>query len=111
GGAMTGVAVANDNRTLYSGGAGKSLKVWKLASDAPPKGFPDPNYVNALGFQPNGTLLASGGQDGKVRLFDLVKGVPVREINAHPTKDGTMIYAVAWAPDGKKILTAAYDNS
>jgi WD40 repeat protein len=85
--------------------------VWKLASDSPTKNFQHPNFVNALAFQPHGNLLASGGQDGKVRLFDLVKGAQAREINAHPTKDGTMIYAVAWTPDGKQLLTAGFDNT
>jgi WD40 repeat protein len=111
GGATTGVAVANDNRTLYSTGSDKALKAWKISSDAPSKNYPHPGFVNAVGFQPRGSLLASGGQDGKLRLFDRIKGTQVREINAHPTKDGTMIYAVAWTPDGKQVLTAGYDKS
>jgi WD40 repeat protein len=109
--AATGIVLANDNRTLYSTGPDKALRVWKLAADTPSRSFQHPNYVNAVSFQPQGTMLASGGQDGKVRLFDLVKGAQLREINAHPTKDGTMIYAVAWMPDGKQILTAGYDNT
>jgi WD40 repeat protein len=111
GGSVAGVAVGNDNRTLHSGGTDKALKVWKLASDTPTKVFPHPNYVNVLSFQQQGPLLASGGQDGKVRLFDVVKGAPVREINAHPAKDATMIYALTWTSDGKQILTSGYDNS
>jgi WD40 repeat protein len=109
--ATTGIVLANDNRTLYSTGPDKALRIWKLAADTPTRSFQHPNYVNALSFQPQGTMLASGGQDGKVRLFDLVKGAQLREINAHPTKDGTMIYAVGWTPDGKQVLTAGYDNS
>jgi WD40 repeat protein len=107
----TGIALANDNRTFFASFPDKALRVFVLASDVPTKSFPHPNYVNALSFQPQGGFLASGGQDGKVRIFDLAKGVQSREINAHPVANSTMIYGVAWTPDGKQVLTAGYDNS
>jgi WD40 repeat protein len=55
--------------------------------------------------------LATGCHDGKVRFFDLVKGAPLREINAHPKPNATMIYAVAFSPDGKLLASCGFDNS
>ena len=78
GGAALDVVFAPDNVTLYTGSADKSVKVWKLASDAPVKNFPHPNLVDAVAFNPTGTQLATGCHDGKVRLFDLGKGVARR---------------------------------
>jgi WD40 repeat protein len=67
--------------------------------------------VDAVAFNPAGTQLASGGHDGKVRIFDVIKGAQLREINAHVTPNATMIYGVAWSPDGKQVVSASYDNS
>src|SRR5262249_27727547 len=66
---------------------------------------------DSVAFHPKGDQLASGGHDGKVRIFDLIKGAQLREINAHPTANATMIYCVAYSQDGSKVLSAGYDNS
>ena len=110
GAGVTDVAFAADNATLYSAGLDKAVKVWKVAADAPVKNFPHPNQVYTVAFHPTAPTLASGGVDGKVRLFDLVKGAQIREINAHPKPNETMIYAVAFSPDGKQFVSAGYDN-
>jgi WD40 repeat protein len=110
-GPATGLALAPDNATLYSGGLDRSLRAWKLAAEAPTKNFPHPNLVDAVAFDPAGTRLATGSHDGKVRIYDLIKGTVLKEIAAHAVKDATMIYGVAWSPDGKQVVSASYDNS
>jgi len=111
GAAATDVVFAADNATIYSAGLDKNVQAWKLASPAPIKNFPHPNIVDAVSFNPAGTQVATGAHDGKLRIFDIVKGVVLKDINAHPTVNATMIYAVAYSPDGKQIVTAGYDNS
>jgi WD40 repeat protein len=107
------LAIAADNATLYSAGLDKALHVWKLASPTPTRNFPHPNNVDAVAFQPKGTLLASGCHDGKVRFFDLVKNAQVKEITAHvgPNNAQNTIYTVAFSPDGKQVITSSLDNS
>jgi WD40 repeat protein len=106
------IAIAADNATMYTAGLDRALNVWKLASPTPVRNFPHPNNVDAVAFQPKGTLLASGGHDGKVRLYDLVKGAVVKEITAHVEKNaGNTIYSVAFSADGKQIVTSSYDRS
>jgi WD40 repeat protein len=64
-----------------------------------------------VAFHPTLPQLASGGHDGKVRIFDLVKGAQLREINAHPTADKTFIYTIAYSPDGNQLVSASHDQS
>src|SRR5262249_45548837 len=106
----TDVVFAADNVTLWSAGTDKMVRAWKVAGDTPVRNFPHPNHVDSVAFHPTAPTLASGGHDGKVRFFDLVKGVQLREINAHLTKDATMIYAVVFSPDGKQLASAGYDG-
>ncbi|MCI0465386.1 MAG: WD40 repeat domain-containing protein, partial [Gemmataceae bacterium] len=107
---VTAVAFGNDNSTLFSASLDKTVRAWKVAGDAPVRNFPHPNHVDVVAFHPSAPLLASGGHDGKVRLFDLTKGVQVREINAHPTPKATQVYAVVFSPDGKMLASAGYDS-
>ncbi|MFO0930377.1 MAG: WD40 repeat domain-containing protein [Gemmataceae bacterium] len=111
GGDATDVAFPNAGAVFYSAGADRSVKSWKLASDAPLRTFNHPGTVNALAYSKDGALLATGGSDGKLRLFDLAKGAQLREVAAHATMNQTAIYAVAFSPDGKQVLTAGVDGT
>src|SRR5262249_4516982 len=108
------IAAAADNATIYTGNANKSVYAWKLASPAPIRNFPHPNLVDAVAFQPGGPLIASGGHDGKIRLFDNIKNAAVKEINAHPAPNPntvSAIYAIAFSGDGKQLASASADQS
>ncbi|HEY8505650.1 MAG TPA: WD40 repeat domain-containing protein, partial [Gemmataceae bacterium] len=96
---------------LFSGGADKTVKEWKLASDAPVKNLGHPNLVDAVAFDPEGKLLATGCHDGRVRLFDVAKGAQVRQIDAHIQPQPSPVYAVAFSPDGQQVVSGSYDKS
>ena len=54
-----------------------------MASEAPTKSFQHPNFVDAVAFDKTGAFLATGCHDGKVRIWDVVKGQMVKETAAH----------------------------
>ena len=82
--AALALTFGRDNATIYSGGADKSIRAWKVTSSTPLKNFGHPNLVDAVAFNNTGTLLATGCHDGRLRIFDVAKGTQQKEINAHP---------------------------
>ena len=57
--------------------------------------------ITALAFSPDGTLLASGGHDGAVRLWSVDDGEPVAAIEVADPR------AVLFSPDGSRLAVAA----
>src|SRR5262249_52333547 len=61
-----------------------------------------------VAFSPDGKLLASGGWDDTVRLWDVATGNQLRKIDAHKAMVGRVIFS----PDGKVLASrGALDNS
>lgn len=110
-GPVTDLVFSGDSATIYAGSVDKTVRAWRLGSPAPTRNFPHPNHVHAVAFHPTLPQVASGGHDGKVRIFDLAKGAQIREINAHPAPNMGYIYTIAFSADGKFLVSGSYDNS
>ena len=102
---------SNDGNTLLSASDDKAARVWKTAAEGPTKNFQHPNFVDAVAFNKDGSQLATGCHDGILRIFDVVKAAPLKQINAHNQPQPSAIYAVAWSPDFKQIATGSFDKS
>lgn len=63
--------------------------------------------VFAIAISPNGQLLASGSEDGKIRLWDLNTKKVRRTIPGHPSA----VRSIAFSKDGKKLATGGMDGS
>ena len=57
----------------------------------------------ALAWQPGGTLLASAGQDGKVRLWDTTTGSEAKPLDG----GAAWVEQVAWSPGGHLLAASA----
>jgi WD40 repeat protein len=111
-GAVAEVIFDSKGGIFYSGSTDKAIQVWKLSADTPTKTFQHPNLVDAVAFSPDGTQLATGCHDGRLRIFDVAKGAQAREIQAHVTQpQPSAIYCLAWSGDGKQVVTGSYDHS
>lgn len=56
---------------------------------------------------PDSKLLAIGGQDKLIRIFDLATGKPLSSIAGHMDT----IYALAFSPDGKRLASGSADKT
>lgn len=110
--AKVNAVLFNADGTLLTGSDDKNLRVWRFASDAPAKTFAHPNVVSAVAFDKTAGILATGCNDGVLRLWDTKTNQP-KAINAHVGKDNqpSPIYAVAFSPDYSKIATGSFDAS
>jgi WD40 repeat protein len=94
-----------DGRLLAS--ASDAAAIWDVASAQLLVAFGQPSWVTALAFGGDSRLLATGHDDGIVRIWELGKGRLTREFAGHDRQ----ISALAFSPDGKQVAAAAEDKT
>src|SRR5258708_21773324 len=67
--------------------------------------FPYTTLFRSLAFSPDGGLLASGGVDATVRLWDPKLGTPLEDL-PHPGP----VFSLAWSPDGRLLASGSFDG-
>jgi predicted NACHT family NTPase len=63
--------------------------------------------ISALAFFPNGQTLATGGQDGTLRFWDVSLREPILEFPAH----SAWVWGLAASPAGDRLATASADRT
>ncbi len=105
------LAVSPDSRglvTSYTGMGGRKVRLWKLSNepDWDQGSLPVGESALALAFSPDGRLLAIGGRDRTVTLWDFRTKAQLRSLPAH----GHWVTAVAFSPDGRLLATGSNDK-
>lgn len=62
--------------------------------------------VNAVAFQPDGRLIATGADDKAIKLWDPATGKETRTLMGHMGE----VLALAFSPDGKRLVSAGEDK-
>ncbi|MBZ0305416.1 MAG: WD40 repeat domain-containing protein [Anaerolineae bacterium] len=64
-------------------------------------------WVNDIAWRPDSTQLASGGEDGSVRLWEIASSATLHLMNGH---QGSVV-SVAWRPDGAVVASGSLDDT
>src|SRR5262245_20871194 len=82
------------------------LLFWDAADGQLLAKVPQQAWVTALGYSADGRTLASGHDNGLVRVWDVASRNLIGEIQAH----GESVSAIAFAPAGDRLATAGEDR-
>lgn len=99
----------------YVAAGSDEVCIWETAGGEPLACWPQPSWVTALAFQSGGLLLASGHDDGVVRLWHYASRRLAYELRAPVAPSGgptgSAISALAFSPDGGTLAVAAEDRN
>ncbi len=108
-------------RSLATAGADGTIRVWDIpaeptspTNDSAPDILPSPTILRGhvgnvlcLAYSQDGRTLASAGDDGTTRIWDLASGTPSVVIPS----DGAAVYSLAFAPGARRIATATIEGN
>jgi WD40 repeat protein len=89
------LASASDELTVWECNSGEQLHSWDC--DA---------WITAIAFQPFTRLLATGHEDGVVRIWDWSEQSLLRELSGHERS----VSAISFSWDGKRVATAGEEQ-
>jgi WD40 repeat protein len=99
------VAFSADGELLASGGGGANryAYVHRVSDGYELAQIYSGSYIGALALSPDGQIVATGGSDNLIKLWDAYTGAPIRNLVGHSDD----ISALAFSPDGEILASGA----
>tara|TARA_R110002096_G_scaffold104771_17_gene230761 strand:- start:1242 stop:2246 length:1005 start_codon:yes stop_codon:yes gene_type:complete len=101
---VRGIAFADGGKIVVTGGYDGRLVFAPVDANAltPTRTIEaHDGWIRAVAANPDGTIVASAGNDLKVKLWNVADGKLIRELSGHESH----IYNLAFHPDGKRIIS------
>lgn len=112
GACVLSVAFSPDGKTIATGDADQSIKVWDVGSGDLLRtlvGHATEEYwrmgIGALAFSPDGGVLAAGYDDGAVELWNANSWVRLRTLTESVRGGYEMVRSVGFSPDGRYLAS------
>ncbi len=115
--AVSSVSFSPDGKTLASGSLDGNIYLWdvtrgeltqKLENQNLMHGQANmyPPHIHSVSFSTDGQMLASGGPDNTIRLWDVVTGVKKQTLIGHASR----VYCVSFSPDRATLVSGHTDG-
>ena len=117
---VNAVAFARGGRLVATGYGDGLIQLWRTTGGLIPLGKPvrasAPNpasgrdLVESVAFSPDGTMLATGGDDGTVRLWSVSDPARPRLLATENDAGRNYVFCVAFSPHGRTLAAASSDG-
>jgi WD40 repeat protein len=99
---VTAIAWSRDNRTLASGGNDRDVILWAADTGKQTRTLDHPSEVQSLAFSPDGTKIAVGSVDDRLRIYQVASAKLIHTFEAAGSPPN--VSALAWSADGNFVL-------
>jgi WD40 repeat protein len=107
---VTGVAISPDGQTLAVSAVDEAIRLWDIDTGEPGGDtlHGPADIVWSIAYSPlKPPMLAAGGSDGRIILWDPVQSSPLAQVKGHEAA----VTAIAFSGDGKYLASGGWDGS